>query len=139
MTSPQVTITRRLHFSAAHRVHNPALSDDENRRLFGKCNNPNWHGHNYILDVSVRGALDEKTGYVVDLSRIKEIATKHVIDKVDHRNLNVEVDFLKGTIPTTENFVVAIWRVLEPALKPAQLVRLVLWETVNNYVEYDGR
>jgi 6-pyruvoyltetrahydropterin/6-carboxytetrahydropterin synthase len=139
MTSPQVTITRRLHFSAAHRVHNPALSDDENKRLFGKCNNPNWHGHNYILDVSVRGGLDEKTGYVVDLSRIKDIATQHVVDKVDHRNLNLEVDFLKGTIPTTENFVVSIWRVLEPALKPAQLVRLVLWETVNNYVEYDGK
>jgi 6-pyruvoyltetrahydropterin/6-carboxytetrahydropterin synthase len=137
--SPQVTITRRLHFSAAHRVHNPALSDAENQRLFGKCNNPNWHGHNYILDVSVKGALDEKTGYVVDLSRIKEIAEQHVVSKVDHRNLNIEVDFLKDTIPTTENFVVAIWRVLEPALKPAQLTRLVLWETVNNYVEYDGR
>jgi len=139
MASPQVTITRRLHFSAAHRVHNPALSDDENKRLFGKCNNPNWHGHNYMLDVSVRGPLDEKTGYVVDLSRIKDIAQEHVIDKVDHRNLNVEVDFLRGTIPTTENVVVACWRVLEPALKPAQLVRLVLWETVNQYVEYDGR
>jgi 6-pyruvoyltetrahydropterin/6-carboxytetrahydropterin synthase len=137
--SPQVTITRRMHFSAAHRVHNPALSDAENARLFGKCNNPNWHGHNYILDVSVKGGLDEKTGYVVDLSRIKDIAQQAVIDKVDHRNLNVEVDFLKGTIPTTENFVVGIWRVLEPALKPAQLTRLVLWETVNNYVEYDGR
>lgn len=136
---PQVTITRRLHFSAAHRVHNPALSDADNQRLFGKCNNPNWHGHNYILDVSVRGTLDEKTGYVVDLSRIKEIAQQHVVEKVDHRNLNLEVDFLKGTIPTTENFVVAIWRVLEPALKPAQLAKLVLWETVNNYVEYDGR
>jgi 6-pyruvoyltetrahydropterin/6-carboxytetrahydropterin synthase len=137
--SPQVTITRRLHFSAAHRVHNPALSDAENLRLFGKCNNPNWHGHNYILDVSVKGPLDEKTGYVVDLSRIKEIVQQHVVDKVDHRNLNIEVDFLKGTIPTTENLVVAIWRVLEPALKPAKLERLVLWETVNNYVEYDGR
>ena len=134
----QVTITRRLHFSAAHRVHNPALSDADNQRLFGKCNNPNWHGHNYILDVSVKGALDEKTGYVVDLSRIKEIAEQHVVSKVDHRNLNLEVDFLKGTIPTTENFVVAIWRVLEPAMKPAKLTRLVLWETVNNYVEYEG-
>ncbi len=137
--SPQVTITRRMHFSAAHRVHNPALSDAENARLFGKCNNPHWHGHNYILDVSVRGPLDERTGYVVDLSRIKEITQQHVIDKVDHRNLNVEVDFLRDTIPTTENIVVACWRVLEPALKPAQLVKLVLWETVNNYVEYDGR
>ena len=138
MPAPQVLVTRRLHFSAAHRVHNPALSDEENRRIYGKCNNPNWHGHNYILDVSVRGALDEKTGYVMDLSRVKEIAHAHVIDKVDHRNLNLEVDFLAGVIPTTENFVVAIWRVLEPALRPATLTRLVLWETVNNYVEYDG-
>jgi len=139
MASPQVTITRRLHFSAAHRVHNPALSDDENQRLFGKCNNPNWHGHNYMLDVSVRGPLDEKTGYVVDLARIRDIAQAHVIDKVDHRNFNLDVDFMRGTIPTTENIVVVFWRVLEPALKPAQLVRLVLWETVNHYVEYDGR
>ena len=136
---PQVTVTRRLHFSAAHRVHNPALSDAENRQIFGKCNNPNWHGHNYILDVSVRGPLDEKTGYVIDLSRVKEIVTSHVIDKVDHRNLNLEVDFLAGVIPTTENVVVAFWRVLQPALTPAVLTKLVLWETVNNYVEYDGR
>ncbi len=136
--NPQVTVTRRLHFSAAHRVHNPAMSDEENRRTFGKCNNPNWHGHNYILDVSVKGGLDERTGYVIDLSRIKEIVTREVIDKVDHRNLNLEVDFLRNTIPTTENLVVSMWRVLEPALMPATLAKLVLWETVNNYVEYDG-
>jgi 6-pyruvoyltetrahydropterin/6-carboxytetrahydropterin synthase len=136
--SPQVTVTRRLHFSAAHRVHNPAMSDAENARVFGKCNNPNWHGHNYILDVSVRGALDPRTGYVIDLSRVKQIVTSEVIDKVDHRNLNLEVDFLRDTIPTTENIVVAFWRVLAPALRPATLTRLVLWETVNNYVEYDG-
>ena len=139
MAAPVVTVTRRMHFSAAHRVHNPALSDDENRRLFGKCDNPNWHGHNYILDVSVRGALDERTGYVLDLTRVRDIVQQAVIDKVDHRNLNVEVDFMKGTIPTSENIVVAIWHELEPALKPAQLARLVLWETVNNSAEYDGR
>jgi 6-pyruvoyltetrahydropterin/6-carboxytetrahydropterin synthase len=138
MRKPNVTVTRRLHFSAAHRVHNPAMSDEDNRRTFGKCNNPNWHGHNYILDVSVKGSLDESTGYVIDLSRVKDIVTQAVIDKVDHRNLNLEVDFLRDTIPTTENVVVAFWRVLEPALRPATLTRLVLWETVNNYVEYDG-
>ena len=110
--SAQVTVTRRLHFNAAHRVHNPAMSDEENRRTFGKCNNPNWHGHNYILDVSVKGGVDERTGYVIDLSAIKEIVTREVIDKVDHRNLNLEVDFLRGIIPTTENLVVAMWRVL---------------------------
>jgi 6-pyruvoyltetrahydropterin/6-carboxytetrahydropterin synthase len=138
MAAPHVTITRRMHFSAAHRVHNPALSDDENRSLFGKCNNPNWHGHNYMLDVSVRGPVDATTGYVVDLGRVRDVVQQHVVDKVDHRNLNLEVDFLRGTIPTTENVVVAMWRVLEPVLRPATLVRLVLWETVNHYVEYDG-
>jgi 6-pyruvoyltetrahydropterin/6-carboxytetrahydropterin synthase len=136
---PQVTVTRRLHFSAAHRVHNPAMSDEENRRVFGKCNNPNWHGHNYILDVSVRGTVDERTGYVIDLSRVKQIVEERVIQHVDHRNLNLEVDFLRGVIPTTENVVVAFWRELEPALAPAKLTKLVLWETVNNHVEYEGR
>lgn len=135
---PTVTVTRRLHFNAAHRVHNPALSDAENNELFGKCNNPNWHGHNYILDVSVRGEISAKTGYVVDLSRVKEIVTREVIDKVDHRNLNVEVDFMKGKIPTTENIVVAMWDVLKPAVAPATLERLVLWETQNNAAEYRG-
>ena len=138
MANPEVTVTRRMHFSAAHRVHNPAMSDEENRRTFGKCNNPNWHGHNYILDVSVKGRLDERTGYVIDLARVKEVVEQSVVSKVDHRNLNLEVDFLRDVIPTTENVVVAFWRVLEPALKPAKLTRLVLWETVNNYVEYDG-
>lgn len=135
---PKVTVTRRLHFNAAHRVHNPALSDVENNELFGKCNNPNWHGHNYVLDVSVSGEISAKTGYVVDLSRIKEIVTREVVDKVDHRNLNVEVDFMKGKIPTTENIVVAMWNVLKPALAPATLERLVLWETQNNSAEYRG-
>jgi 6-pyruvoyltetrahydropterin/6-carboxytetrahydropterin synthase len=134
-----VTITRRLQFNAAHRVHNPALSDAENQRLFGKCNNPNWHGHNYTLDVSVSGAVDERTGYVVDLSHIKRVVEHEVIDKVDHRNFNLEVDFMQGIIPTTENIVVAMWRVIEPAMAPARLTKLVLWETPNNYVEYDGK
>ena len=135
---PQVTITRRLLFNAAHRVHNPALSDAENKALFGKCNNPNWHGHNYTLDVSVKGDVDEKTGYVIDLAKVKAIVEREVIAKVDHRNFNLEVDFMQGVIPTTENIVVGIWRVLAPALAPATLSRLVLWETPNNYVEYDG-
>ena len=135
---PIVTVTRRLRFNAAHRVHNPALSDGENTRLFGKCNNPNWHGHNYVLDVSVTGEVDPKTGYVVDLAKLKEVVNREVIDKVDHRNLNVEVDFMRNTIPTTENIVVAIWRVLAPAVAPARLERLVLHETDNNSAEYRG-
>jgi 6-pyruvoyltetrahydropterin/6-carboxytetrahydropterin synthase len=137
--TPTVTIIRRLQFNAAHRVHNPALSDEENKALFGKCNNPNWHGHNYTLDVSVTGAVDARTGYVVDLGRVKAVVQREVIDKVDHRNFNLEVDFMHGVIPTTENIVVGMWRVLAPALAPATLTKLVLWETPNNYVEYDGR
>ena len=135
---PNVTITRRLMFNAAHRVHNPALSDEENTRLFGKCNNPNWHGHNYTLDVSVSGPIDEKTGYVIDLGVLKQIVEREVVNKADHKNFNLEVDFMRGVIPTTENIIVAMWRVLAPAIAPAKLTRLVLWETANNYVEYDG-
>ena len=136
---PLVTVTRRMHFNAAHRVHNPALSDAENQALFGKCNNPNWHGHNYMLDVSVTGPIDEKTGYVMDLGQLKAVVNREVIDKADHKNFNLEVDFMHDVIPTTENIIVAIWRVLEPRIAPAKLTRLVLWETPNNYVEYDGR
>jgi len=135
---PNVTITRRLMFNAAHRVHNSALSDEENTRLFGKCNNPNWHGHNYTLDVSVTGPIDEKTGYVIDLGVLKQIVEREVVNKADHKNFNLEVDFMRGLIPTTENIIVAMWRVLQPAIAPARLTRLVLWETSNNYVEYDG-
>ncbi|MGH9885183.1 MAG: 6-pyruvoyl trahydropterin synthase family protein [bacterium] len=135
---PQVTITRRLQFNAAHRVHNPALSDAENQAIFGKCNNPNWHGHNYTLDVSVTGEVDARTGYVIDLGVLKRIVEQEVVNKVDHRNFNLEVDFMRDVIPTTENIVVQMWRVLAPAIAPARLTRLVLWETPNNYVEYDG-
>jgi 6-pyruvoyltetrahydropterin/6-carboxytetrahydropterin synthase len=133
-----VTVTRRLHFSAAHRVHNPALSDEENERLFGKCNNPHWHGHNYMLEVSVEGEVDERTGYVMDLARVKDVATRELVDLMDHRNLNVDVDFMRGTIPTTENVAIACWRILAPQLEPARLVRVRLWESDNNYVEYAG-
>ena len=135
---PQVTVTRLLRFNAAHRVHNPALSDDENTRLFGKCNNPNWHGHNYTLEVSVSGEPDPVTGYVIDLGVVKQTVEREFIDQVDNKNFNLDVPFMKGTNPTTENIIVACWRQLEPALEPARLTRLRLWETENNYVEYEG-
>ena len=135
---PDVTVTRRLMFNAAHRVHNPALSDEENTRVFGKCNNPNWHGHNYTLDVSVRGAIDPRTGYVIDLGALKQLVEERVVNEIDHRNFNLDVRFMQGVIPTSENIIVAIWRELEPAVRPGRLARLVLWETPNNYVEYAG-
>ncbi|HEY0780223.1 MAG TPA: 6-carboxytetrahydropterin synthase [Gemmatirosa sp.] len=136
---PVVTVTRRLRFNAAHRVHNPALSDDENRDLFGKCNNPNWHGHNYVLEVSVEGEVDPRTGYVVDLGALARVVEREVIDEVDHRNMNLDVAFMRGVIPTSENIVVRCWQVLTPHVTPGRLARLRLWETENNYVEYDGR
>ncbi len=136
---PEVTVTRRLGFNAAHRLHNPELSNEENEALFGKCNNPNWHGHNYKLDVSVCGPIDERTGYVIDLKLLRDLVEELLIEKLDHKNLNVDVDFMHGINPTAENIVVACWAVLEPVVKPGRLVRLRLWETDNNYVDYEGR
>jgi 6-pyruvoyltetrahydropterin/6-carboxytetrahydropterin synthase len=135
---PTVRVTRRVHFSAAHRLHSPALSDEENRRIFGLCNSPNWHGHNYELDVTVEGQPDPVTGYVVDLGAVRD-AAESVITDLDHRNLNLDVPWLQGTIPSTENLVVAIWERLEPRLpQSGRLVRLVLWETPRNSAEYSG-
>ena len=134
----RVTVTRRLRFNAAHRVFNPSFSDEKNQATFGKCNNPNWHGHNYTLDVSVEGPIDEETGYVMDLSKLKGLVSREVVNLVDHKNFNLDVPFMSGRIPTSENIIVAFWEILEPAIRPARLVRLVLWETENNYVEYSG-
>ena len=136
---PLVTATRLVRFNAAHRVFNPALSDAENDRLFGKCNNPNWHGHNYTLEITVEGEPDPVTGYVMDLAELKRIAEVELVQHIDHKNLNLDVPFMAGTIPTTENLVLACWRVLAPKVVPARLSRLKLWETENHYVEYDGR
>lgn len=134
---PTVTITRRVHFNAAHRLHNPALSDDENRAIYGPCNNPNFHGHNYELEISVEGEIDPRTGYVADLSDVKRVADERVLQVLDHRNLNLDVPALEGVIPTTENLVVTIWRMLDGHL-PGRLVTLVLWETPRNRAEYRG-
>ena len=136
---PILTVTRVVRFNAGHRVHNPDLSAEENLRLFGKCSNPNGHGHNYTLEISVRGEPDAVTGYVVDLGEVKRIAEAAFVDLVDHKSFNHDVPFMRGVIPTTENVVLACWRQLEPALRPRVLARLKLWETENQYVEYDGR
>ena len=134
---PRVRVTRRVHFSAAHRLHNPALSDEENERIFGLCNSPNWHGHNYELDVTVEGEADPLTGYVVDLGEVRRVA-EEVIGDLDHRNLNLDVPWLEGVIPSTENLVVAIWNRLAPRIPAGRLARLVLWETPRNSAEYTG-
>jgi 6-pyruvoyltetrahydropterin/6-carboxytetrahydropterin synthase len=135
---PKVRVTRRVHFSAAHRLHNPEFSEERNREVFGLCNNPNWHGHNYELDITVEGDVDPATGYVLDLKRLRDVVEETVLVDVDHRNLNLDVPWMSGVIPSTENLVVALWNKLEPAVPEGRLVRLVLWETPRNYVEYTG-
>ena len=106
---PRVRITRRVHFCAAHRLHRADWSDERNREVFRNCANPNWHGHNYELDVTVEGPVDSETGYVMDLKQLRDLVQERVVDEVDHANLNLDVDWLEGTIPTTENVVVAMW------------------------------
>jgi 6-pyruvoyltetrahydropterin/6-carboxytetrahydropterin synthase len=133
-----VYITRRETFAAAHRLFKPELSDEENLELFGKCSNPNWHGHNYTLEVVVSGEVDTNTGFVMDLKELKEIVRKHVISKVDHKNLNLDTDFMKGKIPTSENIVIAIWDELEGKITKGKLFSVKLYETENNYFEYKG-
>ena len=135
---PNVRVTRHLHFSAAHRLHNESFSDEKNREVFGLCNSPNWHGHNYELEVTVEGEIDPATGYVYDLGQLKRLVEEAVIHDLDHRNLNVDVAWLEGVIPSTENLVVAIWERLVPRLPAGRLVRLVLWETPRNSAEYRG-
>ena len=133
-----VYITRRETFAAAHRLFKPGLSDEENLELFGKCSNPNWHGHNYTLEVIVAGEVDTDTGFVMDLKDLKEIVRKNVISKVDHKNLNLDTDFMKGKIPTSENIVIAIWNELEDKITKGKLFSVKLYETENNYFEYKG-
>ena len=136
---PEVQVTRRMHFNAAHRLYRKDWSDERNREVFGACSNPHWHGHNYEIEVTVRGPIDPETGYVLDLKILKELVQERVIDDVDHRNLNVEVPWLEDLNPTTENFVVAIWdRLVDGLPERVRLEKVVLWETPRNRVEYTG-
>jgi len=133
-----IYITRRETFAAAHRLFRPELSDEENAKIFGKCSNPNWHGHNYTLEVTVAGEVDEHTGFVLDLKLLKEIIRENVIEHVDHKNLNTDTIFMKGLIPTSENICIAIWKQLEDKIPNGKLYSIKLYETENNYFEYRG-
>jgi len=133
-----VYVTRRVHFSATHRMHNPDRSDAWNRAAFGACNNVNGHGHNYLLDVTVIGTPVPETGHVIDLGLLKKIVHKHVVDHLDHRNLNLDVDFLRNILPSTENLVVAIWNQLAPHIPAGRLYRVRLYETERQYADYFG-
>jgi 6-pyruvoyltetrahydropterin/6-carboxytetrahydropterin synthase len=131
-------VTARLSFSAAHRLHNPKYDPEWNRRTYDKCDNPAGHGHNYNVQVSVRGTIDAETGMVIDLKKLKDIIRERVVDRVDHRNLNSDVDFLRGIIPTAENLVRAFWQQLAPAIDQGTLHEIVLQETEKNSVVYRG-
>jgi 6-pyruvoyltetrahydropterin/6-carboxytetrahydropterin synthase len=135
-----IYVTRKERFSAAHRMFREEWSDEKNLEIFGKCSNPNWHGHNYILYVTVCGEADSETGYVMNLIDLKKIMLEAIISKLDHKNINLEVEFMKGKIATTENIAVAVWNELNPLIsaKGATLYCVKIAETENNFVEYYG-
>ncbi len=133
-----VFITRQVHFNSAHRLHNPTKSQAWNRRQYGLCTNPHWHGHNYVLEVTVRGEPAADTGYIIDLGELKRLLHRAVVDLCDHRNLNEDVPFLRGVIPTTENLVIAFWHRIAPLLPAGRLHCVRLYETPRNFAEFFG-
>ncbi len=135
-----VFVTRRERFSAAHRLHNENWTNEKNEEVFGACSNPLWHGHNYILWVTVKGEINPETGYVIDLKKLGAIIKEKIVQKVDHKNLNLEVDFLQKKIISTENLAVEFWKQLDQPVKQlgVELHSIKLEETENNFVEYFG-
>lgn len=135
-----VYLTRRETFNAGHRLFKQEWSDEENFRVYGKCSNPSWHGHNYVLYVTVKGSLNPETGFVVNLKTLSKIIREHVIDKIDHMNINTQVDFMKDRLASTENLAIAIWEVLDPHIRllGIELHCVKIVETENNYAEYYG-
>lgn len=134
-------VTRRERFSAAHRLFKEEWDDDKNLEVFGLCSNPNWHGHNYQLFVTVKGEIDPQTGFVINIKELSKIIKEYVIEKLDHKNMNTEVDFMKGKLASTENLAVSIWDQLENPVNALgiSLYRVKITETENNFVEYFGK
>lgn len=132
----KVAVYRKEHFNAAHRLHNPSLSNSENQRLFGKCNNPNYHGHNYFLEVCVIGVIDNTTGYVMDTKILSDLIKREIIEVFDHKNLNLDVADFKNLNPTAENIVIVIYNRLKPHLKKELELKVKLYEKERNFVEY---
>jgi 6-pyruvoyltetrahydropterin/6-carboxytetrahydropterin synthase len=127
-----------VHFNAAHRLHNPARTDGWNVATFGACNNPNFHGHNYELDISVEGEVNPDSGYVFDLNTLKRVAEERVLRHLDHKNLNLDVTWFASLNPTSENLAIVIWRELRSAVPDGLALSVRLWETPRNYVDYSG-
>ena len=134
----KVTINRKAHFNAAHRLFNPNWSDEKNKEVYGKCSNPNYHGHNYELIVSVKGEVDLESGFVMNLDVLRQIIEVEVEDYLDHKNLNLDVEDFKNLNPTAENIVVVIWNRIRAKLNNDLTLKVTLFETPRNYVEYEG-
>ena len=132
----KVSVYRKEHFNAAHRLHNPAWDDARNEKVFGKCNNPHYHGHNYELLVKLTGVPDAATGYVYDLKKLSELVQEHVIEKFDHKNLNEDVAEFKELNPTAENIAVVIYNILRPKIESEFELQIRLYETERNFVDY---
>ena len=133
-----IYITRRLEFCASHRLFNPAFSDEKNANTFGLCNNLNGHGHNYVLEVTIKGEVDPETGMVLDLKSLKKLINEEIVDKVDHKNLNVDVEFLKNVNPTAENIAIHFWDIIEPKIENGTLHEIKLFQSERNFVIYRG-
>ncbi len=133
-----IFLTRKTEFCASHRLYNPDFSPEKNEKTFGLCNNPNGHGHNYVLEVTVKGEVNPETGMVLDLKTLKKLITLEIIDKVDHKNLNVDVPFMRGLIPTAENIAIKVWEILEPKIMNGKLHEVKLFESEKNMVIYRG-
>ncbi|NMM49338.1 6-pyruvoyl trahydropterin synthase family protein [Marinigracilibium pacificum] len=137
-----IYVNRKEHFNAAHKLYNDSWTEEKNKEVFGPCANSNWHGHNFELIVTVKGTPDEDTGFVVDMKKLGDLVNEEVIEKIDHKNLNLDVEFMKGKLPSCENLIVEIWKILEPEIqtmgKDCALHKLTLFETHKNYVEYFG-
>jgi 6-pyruvoyltetrahydropterin/6-carboxytetrahydropterin synthase len=134
----KVKVSRKAHFNAAHRLYRPDWDETKNNRVFGKCNNPKFHGHNYELVVSVSGEIDKVTGFVMDMKELKDLIRAHVEDAFDHKNLNLEVAEFAALNPTAENIAVVIWGKLRPHIDPSKDLEVVLYETPRNFVTYSG-
>jgi 6-pyruvoyltetrahydropterin/6-carboxytetrahydropterin synthase len=135
----EVTVSRKAHFNAAHRLYNPNWSDEKNQEVFGKCNNHHYHGHNYTLIVKVTGEIDPETGYVIDMKVLSDLIKNEVEERFDHKNLNLDTEEFKNLIPTAEYIAVVIWNILRPHINPQHKLGVELFETERNFVYYEGK
>lgn len=132
----KVSVFRKEHFNAAHRLYNPEWNDETNQKVFGKCNNPNYHGHNYDVIVKVTGEIDPRTGYVMDMKVLSDLIKENILDRFDHKNLNLDTEEFKNLNPTAENIVVVIYDILRPLIDTKLDLKIVLYETERNYAEF---